>query len=121
MVLPVKPAIAAPRAVAARTAATVIVIGRNCAPATGSNSNGKALHDACLTGSLAWIHAIVDGEVAANHVSPGGCSILGQFVRLVLNVSRVLPVVDPDCASIAVTGSICLEERFGPMTALAKP
>ena len=73
-----------------------------------------------MSGTLTRVHSVVDGEIAADHVGAGSGSVLRQFVRLVLDVSGVFPVVHADSASIAVTGSVCLEERIRPVTALAE-
>lgn len=69
---------------------------------------------------MARKHAIVDREVATDHVSSGSSSILGQVVTLVVDVCGVLSVVYTDRASKAVAGTVCLEEGIRPVSPLAK-
>ena len=107
-------------AVATAGAGAVELIGRDGSPTAGANGNRKALDDATLPGTLAWVHAVVHGEVAADHVGPRGSSVLGQLVRLVLDVGGVLPVVHSYRAAVAQSGAVGLEEWVRPVTALAK-
>jgi len=78
------------------------------------------LDNTTLTWALARVHPIVDGEVAADHVGASGSGILGQFVGFVLNVCGVFPIVHSHSASVAIASGEGLEERFGPIAALAK-
>jgi hypothetical protein len=116
----VEASITSPGAGSPAGAGTVVVIGRHSAPPTRANGNRKALNDSWLTRSLTRVHAIVDGEVAAYHVSTSSRSILCQLVGFVVNISGVFPVIDPNGASVAVGCSICLKERVWPVTSLAK-
>lgn len=70
--------------------------------------------------SVSGEHAIVNGEVTADHVGARGSCVLGELVTFVVNIRRVLAVVDADGASIAVAGSVSLEKRVGPVSPLAK-
>jgi hypothetical protein len=101
-------------------AGTVVVIGRHSASPTRTNGNREALNYSGLAGSLTRVHAIVDREVAAYHVSPSCRSILRQLVGFIINIGGVLSVIDPDGASVAVACPVRLEERVWPVTPLAK-
>lgn len=77
----------------------------------------------CHTGLslfLAWVHAVVDAEVAANHV----CGLGGFVARLVFCrigvIGAVFPVVDSDSAGPAIAGSPGLEEGIWPAPAVAE-
>ena len=87
--------------VSAARARAIELVGRDGAPTAGSDGNRESLDDTTLTGALAWVHAVVDGEVAADHVSPSGGGILGQLIRFVLNIGRVFPVVHSYRAAVA--------------------
>lgn len=107
-------------AVATAGAGAVKLVGRNGAPAASTNGNRKTLDDATLPGTLARVHAVVHGEVAADHVGSRGSSVLGQLVRLVLHVGRVFPVVHSYRAAVAQSGAVSLEEWIRPVTALTE-
>ena len=88
-------------AIPAARARAVKLVGRDGSSAAGPNGNGESLDNTTLAGALTWVHAVVDGEVAADHVSPSGSGILGQLIRFVLNIGRVLPVVHSYRAAVA--------------------
>ncbi len=90
------------------------------APATRADGDGQALDDAALALLLAGVHAVVDGEVAADHVGARGGRVAGQLVRLAGRLARVLAVVDADGAGVAVAGLIALVGRFRPVSSLAE-
>lgn len=92
---------------AARGAGTVVVIGRARVPATSADGHWQTLRN--LSRALTGIPAVVDGEVAANHVGTSGSRIFGELIRFVVDVSGVLAVVHSDCGAIAVTGLVRLE------------
>ena len=78
------------------------------------------MYDAALALSLAGIHAVVDGKVAADHVGASGGGIAGELVRLVLGVGGVFAVVDADGAGVALAGAVAFVQRVGPVAALAQ-
>lgn len=120
--LGVQATVAAPRAGAtADAASTVKVIGRAGISPACANGYWQPLYDATLARPLARVHSVVDGEVTADHVGTGSGSVLRQFVRLILDIiGAILPVVHADSAAVAVTGSVCLEKRVWPVTAVAE-
>ena len=71
--------------------------------------------------SLARIHSVVDGEVPTDHVGAGGCCVASQLIRLVFHIRRILPVVDPNGAGVALPRSIAFVKRIGPVAAVAQP
>jgi hypothetical protein len=68
------------------TACSLVIIGHGRVASTSTNGDWHTLNDPALTWSMTREHAIVDGEVAADHVSSGGCSILRKLVTLVVYV-----------------------------------
>lgn len=64
---------------------------------------GHALYGA-VAGFLSRVHAVVDGEVATDHVGSRGGGVARQSFRCVaLTVRAVLAVVDADDAGVTVT------------------
>ena len=116
----VQSAVAVAGARSATGAIAVVLIGRGGIPPACSNGNGKPLHYSPLTGPLTGIHAVIHGEVAADHVGASGGSVLRQLIRLVFDICGVLPVVHTNSASVAIASAEGLEERFWPVTALAE-
>lgn len=104
----------------ARAAGGLVIVGHSCVASTGTNGKRHSLNNATLAGTMTGEHTVVYREVAADHVSSGSSSVLGQLVTLVVDIGRVLSVVDTDCATITVAGPVCLEERVGPVSPLAK-
>lgn len=78
------------------------------------------MHDAAAAGPLAGVHAVVGGEVAADHEGLCGGAVAGERGGLVRHVGAVLAVVDADFAEVAVAGLVGLVERRGPVAALAE-
>jgi hypothetical protein len=61
--------------------------------------------DGARAGLLTGVHAVVYGEVAADHVGPcGGCVACEGFGCIVLAVCTVFAVVDADDTGVAVAG-----------------
>lgn len=117
--LGIESAITAARAGFATRARAVVLVGRTRVPPASSNSNRKPLDDTSLPRSLARIHAVIDGEVAADHVGLRSSSILGQLIRMVFTICRVFAVVHANRAHVAVASTERLEERIWPVTTLA--
>lgn len=101
-------------------ACCLVVVGYRSVASASTDGNWHTLNDSTLAWSVAWEHAIVDREVAADHISPGSSSVLGQLVTLIIDVCRVFSVVDTNRTPVTVTGSVCLEKRVGPVSPLAK-
>ena len=91
-------------------------------PPARPNGDGQPLHDAALIRALAGQHAVVDGEVAADHVGLAGGGVLGQLGRRVLVVARgVLAVVDAGGGAVeAIARCLGFEDGFGPFAAVAE-
>ena len=68
---------------------------------------------------LVGIHAVIHGEVAADHVRLAGGSLAGELRGGVLRLGRVLAVVDASGACVASAGSTGVEQGFWPAAALA--
>jgi hypothetical protein len=69
-----------------------------------ANGHWQTLGDAiggAMTRSLARVHAVVVGKVAADHVRIHRSAFFRQGFGLVGHVGRVLAVVDPDFAVVA--------------------
>lgn len=71
------------------------------------------------TGPLAGEHAVVDGEVAADHVGFLGGAVAGEGFAAVGDFGAVFAVVDADFAVVAGAGAEGFVEGFGPLAALA--
>lgn len=122
-----EPALHTPRAIPPTTrairAASIIARPRTAiAPSPRANGNGQTLD--CTAGrSLAWSlageHAVVDGEVAADHVGFLGGAVAGECFGGVGHFGRVFAVVDADFAVVTVAVAVGLVERVGPLAALA--
>lgn len=69
---------------------------------------------------LTWHHAIVDAEVAADHVRLLSSGILGEFDRFVHRAARaVFTIVDTDDAAVSSRRSERRELRLRPAAAFA--
>ena len=95
------------------------------AAAAGANGDGQALDRGpgargASAGRGRRVHAVVDGEVAADHVGTRRGRVLGQLGRLVLNIGVVLAVVDAHHAGEALAGAECLELGLRPVAPLAE-
>lgn len=64
-------------------------------------------------------HAVVDGEVATDHVALLRGAVAREIFRGVGDFGRVFAVVDADFAVPAGAGAVGFVVRFGPLTALA--
>jgi len=98
------------------------LVAAAAASTTGADRDGQALHDTAAGadgGPLAGEHAVVAGEVAADHEGFHSGAVAGQRFALVRHVRRVLSVVDPDFAVVPVTVAVRLVEGIGPLTACA--
>jgi len=84
------------------------------------NGDGQALYHAAAAGALAGIHAVVGGEVAADHKGFCRGAVAGQRRGFVGHVGAVLAIVDADFAEVAQAGLVGLVERRGPVSALAE-
>lgn len=117
----IKAVVAVPWAGAsARAAGCLVVVGHGSVASTGTNGKRHTLNDTTLAWAMTGKHAVVYREIAADHISSGSSSVLCQFVTLVVNIGRVLSIVDTNCASITVAGPVCLEKRIRPVSPLAK-
>lgn len=47
------------------------------------------------------VHAVVDGEIAANEIGAHRCVLLGQSLRFVDGVSLIFAVIDANDTSVA--------------------
>ena len=52
------------------------------------------------------IHAVVDGEVAADQVRTHGCVLAGKEIRFIRGVRLVLAIIDASNASIPSPGTV---------------
>ena len=115
-------AVAAARAAAtagvAAVAARARVIPR---VAAGADGHGQALEDGAALLVPGRIHAVVDGEVAADEVSTHGGVLPRHRLALVEAVGLVLAMVDPDPAAVLprrrLTGLI---QRIRPVAPAAE-
>lgn len=109
---------ATPAASAATTPARVgIIIPTRLA--ARANGNGNALHNATVV-VTGGVHAVVDGEIAADEVRAHGGALSGQNLRGTDHVCLVLAVVDADHARIARWGYEGFIGRFWPAAAAAE-
>lgn len=69
---------------------------------------------------LTWIHAIVDGEAATDHVGARGGCVLGQGFRGVGDLGAVFAVVDADDAAVAVAEWVGAVGWAGPVATSAE-
>lgn len=88
-----------------------LVAGRGYAfvPPSSANGSGQALDDAIgrtLTRPLARVHAVIGGEVPANHERLHGCTIPSQVFRCVWDICTVLSIIHSDFAVVALTVAI---------------
>ena len=80
------------------------------------------MNDTCsrdLTWPLTWEHAVIRGEVSANHKGLHCRTVSGQIIRFVRNVGTVLSIVDSDFAKVSMTGSPRLVVWIWPVAAMA--
>jgi hypothetical protein len=114
----------AARAIATTTSALragrfVRHVGHAAASSPTANGYRQALYGTrgCpLAGPLTRVHAVVVGEIPADHVGIGGRAFSCLALGTVSDVGRVLAVVDADFAVPALAGAVTFVERFGPMT-----
>ena len=66
------------------------------------------------------VHAITDGEVAADEVSPHGCVFAGEDFVLIGGVGMIFAVVDANDAFDAGSGIVRLVHGLWPLSTLAK-
>lgn len=93
------------------------------ASSTSTDGHGKALNNAVrrsMARLLPGVHAVVVGEVPANHVRLHGRPVPRQGFALVGNISTVFPVVDPDFAEVAMAVRVRFVQRFRPGTSSAE-
>lgn len=112
--------VAVPGACSATGAGAIVLVGRASVPPPTTDSYRQALDNTALAWPLTRVHAIIDGEIAADHVGTSGSGILRQFVGFVFNIRGVFPVVHSHSASVAIASAEGLEEGLWPIAALAK-
>lgn len=66
------------------------------------------------------IHAVIDGEIAANQVCTHGSILTSKELRLVRCVSLVFAVVDAGNAGVSSSGAVRLVGGLGPLATAAQ-
>lgn len=85
----------------------------------GSNGYGYSLQHA--TSSMArGIHAVIDGEIAANQVCTHGSILTSEELRLVCRVRLVFAIVDAGDAGVSSTGAVRFVGWLGPLATAAQ-
>lgn len=103
---------------------TTIIASPRAAIASPASANGyrqslNSTSGRSLARTLTGEHAVVDREVAADHVSLLGCTVSSQCFCIVWNLGAVLAVVHPDFAVVTVSSVVGLVVRVGPLASLA--
>lgn len=87
--------------------------------ASSTNGNGHALSTSFQ--ALAGIHAVVDAEIAADHISTGGSRFLGQIFARVCYIRAVFTIIDThNTRPVARFGLIGGIAGIRPGTAIAQ-
>jgi hypothetical protein len=108
-----------PRNRNAVASATAVAVAATITTAR-ANGNGEALHSS-RPGLLARIHAVVDAEIATDHVGAcGGCVACQRFRRVVLPISTVFAIVDAHDARVAAARQARLKHGLRPVSAFAE-
>lgn len=66
------------------------------------------------------IHAVVDGEVAADQVGSHGRALAGERLIAADIVGSVLAVVDPHGAGVSAVAYVCVVDWFRPIAPTAE-